>query len=463
MVDPISDYISPISPLPNIAPFTYKDGETYLTTLENFRVYVNTTLVTFINTNFGLFNDTFTTEINNLITEVNGILATQTASIDDAIATVNAAVATVNTAVTAAQAAETAAAASAATASASDTSASASAAAAAASAADAASHALGDGDVAGFVTDTGSATHSAILGIIPPSGDVVAVVAGTNVSVDNTDPTHPIVSSTAAGGTTVVAGTNIAVNNTDPTHPVVSTPLRERFTEAGDYTSIPTYDPVTGDAQVVIVDTIPNALFVKAGDPTHWTMLGIPGVFTDLAAIEAAITAPVEGTLAAATDIIYKYYDNGNGVGWYPWSSGWIYFTPTTGVGSNFTGYTLVDGFVAGRKRYKDGDIFIEMALKMGASDTMGSLYCNISDIISGIIPAWNADTNFTGVQYQVGSWIAKDNTTFNTYDDIVISFGATTNFYPAISGASTGINGTTPFTWTAGSTLVVEFKVTPV
>ena len=71
MVNIISDYIPPFSPLPNIAPFTYKDGETYLTMFDSMRTFVNTTLVQFVNDNFALLNDSTVTEINALITQVN--------------------------------------------------------------------------------------------------------------------------------------------------------------------------------------------------------------------------------------------------------------------------------------------------------------------------------------------------------------------------------------------------------
>lgn len=56
---------------------------------------------------------------------------------------------------------------------------------------------------------------------------IESVVAGTNVTVDNTDPLNPIVSASGgSGGTgiveTIVAGTNITVNSTDPANPIVS-------------------------------------------------------------------------------------------------------------------------------------------------------------------------------------------------------------------------------------------------
>lgn len=50
---------------------------------------------------------------------------------------------------------------------------------------------------------------------------VLSVVAGTNVTVDNTDPQNPIVSATGSGGS-VMAVTGEFVDNTDPTNPVIT-------------------------------------------------------------------------------------------------------------------------------------------------------------------------------------------------------------------------------------------------
>lgn len=56
---------------------------------------------------------------------------------------------------------------------------------------------------------------------IPGSAGVVqSVVAGSNVSVDDTDPENPIVS--ASGVQSVVAGTGISVDDTDPENPIVN-------------------------------------------------------------------------------------------------------------------------------------------------------------------------------------------------------------------------------------------------
>lgn len=57
-------------------------------------------------------------------------------------------------------------------------------------------------------------------------GIVASVQAGTNVTVDNTDPANPIVNATAGGGQvdSVVGGTNVTVDNTDPMNPIVNVP-----------------------------------------------------------------------------------------------------------------------------------------------------------------------------------------------------------------------------------------------
>lgn len=73
---------------------------------------------------------------------------------------------------------------------------------------------------------------------------VASVTAGANVTVDNTDPQNPIVSSSAAGGQvdSVVAGTGISVDNTDPENPIISS------TVTGDVES------VNGKTGVVVLD-----------------------------------------------------------------------------------------------------------------------------------------------------------------------------------------------------------------
>lgn len=56
---------------------------------------------------------------------------------------------------------------------------------------------------------------------------VQSVVAGSNITVDDTDPQNPIVSSTSGGGIveTIVAGDGISVDSTDPANPIVSSDI----------------------------------------------------------------------------------------------------------------------------------------------------------------------------------------------------------------------------------------------
>lgn len=77
---------------------------------------------------------------------------------------------------------------------------------------------------------------------VPGGTGVQSVRAGTNVTVDNTDPENPVVSSAASGVTSVVAGTAIAIDNTDPAHPVVSN-AGVRTLVAGSAIGVDTTDP----------------------------------------------------------------------------------------------------------------------------------------------------------------------------------------------------------------------------
>lgn len=56
------------------------------------------------------------------------------------------------------------------------------------------------------------------------SGIVQTIVAGTNITVDSTDPANPIVSATGGGGTvtSVNTGSGITVDNTDAANPIVN-------------------------------------------------------------------------------------------------------------------------------------------------------------------------------------------------------------------------------------------------
>ncbi len=66
-------------------------------------------------------------------------------------------------------------------------------------------------------------TMQDIIESIPDSSGVATVVAGTNVTVDSTDPLNPIVNVPVVGAVaTVVAGDGVSVDSTDPANPIVS-------------------------------------------------------------------------------------------------------------------------------------------------------------------------------------------------------------------------------------------------
>lgn len=86
------------------------------------------------------------------------------------------------------------------------------------------------------------------------AGAVDAVIAGTNVTVDSSDPARPVVSASAAGGQvdSIVAGTNItSIDNTDPANPIINA-----ATQAGDPSPLTTKGDVagydTGDARIPV-------------------------------------------------------------------------------------------------------------------------------------------------------------------------------------------------------------------
>lgn len=82
----IPPYVYGYQPYTNITPFTYRDGLTFLELTEAFLLYLNNTLIPFINNNFSEFDDEFTADMNALINEVNTALANQTADVDKKIA-----------------------------------------------------------------------------------------------------------------------------------------------------------------------------------------------------------------------------------------------------------------------------------------------------------------------------------------------------------------------------------------
>lgn len=79
------------------------------------------------------------------------------------------------------------------------------------------------------------------------SGTVESVVAGTGITVDDTDPANPIVSVT--GGVTgvvetIVAGTNVTVDDTDPANPIISVSGLVESVVAGSNITVDNTDPL---------------------------------------------------------------------------------------------------------------------------------------------------------------------------------------------------------------------------
>ena len=78
---PIPPYISANNPITNITPFTYGDGYTYLSMLEDMRVYLNT-MIESVNANTDSANDVVE-QFNALVTHVNEAIADYEAQLDN--------------------------------------------------------------------------------------------------------------------------------------------------------------------------------------------------------------------------------------------------------------------------------------------------------------------------------------------------------------------------------------------
>lgn len=116
------------------------------------------------------------------------------------------------------------------------------------------------------------------LNAFSPGTPVLSVVAGTNVTVDDTDPQNPVVSATGSGGggvESVTGSTSISVNNSDPDNPVISRPAL-----TGDITS-----PSNSNA-TTLKNTGPGATG-PIGDGTHVAQITIDaqGRVTALASV----------------------------------------------------------------------------------------------------------------------------------------------------------------------------------
>ena len=128
-------------------------------------------------------------------------------------------------------------------------------------------------------------------------GQVDSVVAGTNVTVDNTDPANPIVNSTATGGQvdSVVAGTNVTVDNTDPANPIVNSTATSGTTLSGTTTgTTPTeifVDGVANNRMTIVGGTtwIFSAYIVATDEDSDGDKAGykIEGVITNIGGVNS--------------------------------------------------------------------------------------------------------------------------------------------------------------------------------
>jgi len=98
-----------------------------------------------------------------------------------------------------------------------------------------------------------------------PAGGVVSVVAGTNITVDNTDPENPVVSATGGGIESIVAGMNITVDDTDPANPVVSATAGLDSPGLTGVPTTPTAAPGTNTTQIASTGFVKAAIDAVLG------------------------------------------------------------------------------------------------------------------------------------------------------------------------------------------------------
>lgn len=75
---------------------------------------------------------------------------------------------------------------------------------------------------ANVTIDSTDPQHPIINAIIPPLNYVESLVEGDNISIDSTDPQHPIINTTIPTldyVESIIPGTNISVDSTDPKNP----------------------------------------------------------------------------------------------------------------------------------------------------------------------------------------------------------------------------------------------------
>jgi hypothetical protein len=81
----LPDYSAPFKPVPNVTPFTLRDGTTMLKKLDGLEKYIMRVLIPWINENFSDLADAFETQVNYLLTQVNEAIATEHAFVVESI------------------------------------------------------------------------------------------------------------------------------------------------------------------------------------------------------------------------------------------------------------------------------------------------------------------------------------------------------------------------------------------
>lgn len=74
MTIPLDPYVAPYKPLPQVTPFTYRDGITMLKKLDGMVKYINKDLVPWVNEKYTELGDEFETQVNALIEAVNAAI-----------------------------------------------------------------------------------------------------------------------------------------------------------------------------------------------------------------------------------------------------------------------------------------------------------------------------------------------------------------------------------------------------
>lgn len=127
-------------------------------------------------------------------------------------------------------------------------------------------------------------------------GVVQEIVAGSNVTVDSSDPARPVVSSSGGGGSgtvqSVQAGTNVTVDATDPANPIIN---------ADDQGTV---DTVVGGTRITVDSTDPLNPIVKVAATTD-TFLTNAAAAKLLTEDDQTATFPSSRRVLAGTNVSF--------------------------------------------------------------------------------------------------------------------------------------------------------------